>query len=68
MHVHLREAEVGDVRGLEGAQHLVLVHFAGAKLLEQPGCFSGCHKLTMPENHHAVTRENKFAPLLDYGN
>ena len=55
--VHLRKAEVGHRRGLEGAQDLVAAHAAGAELFQQAGGFGSCHALTMPQESALVTRE-----------
>ena len=49
MHVHLREAEVGDRRGLEGAQNLVAADAAGAKLFEESDSFRRGHGGRMPQ-------------------
>jgi hypothetical protein len=58
MCVHLREAEVGDGRGLEGAQHLVPACLAGAKFLQQTDCFNGSHAPKIAQKPLAVTPES----------
>ena len=60
--VHLREAEVGEGRGLEGAQHLVPAGFAGAKFLQQSNCFNGSHGMKIAQKPRAVTPENNLNP------
>ena len=55
--VHLRETEVGHRRGLEGAENLCARDFPGAKLVQQAGGFGSCHRVTMPHELPAVTRE-----------
>ena len=63
--VHLREAEVGEGRGLEGAQHLVPVGFASAKFLQQTNCFNGSHGMKIPQKPRAVTPESKGGEIFD---
>ena len=55
--VDLGEAEIGDGRGLEGAQDFVARNFSGAKLLQQLNGSGGCHGCRMPDGAGSVTRE-----------
>jgi len=57
MRVHLRETEISDRRGLEGAQDFFRRDFSRAKLCEQLGGLGRCHRRTMPHELAAVTRE-----------
>jgi hypothetical protein len=58
MCVHLREAEVGEGRGLKGTQHLVPACLAGAKFLQQTDCFNGSHAPKIAQKPLAVTPES----------
>ena len=57
MRVHLRETEVGDRSGLEGAQDFFLRDFSGAKLFEQLGGLGRCHRRKLHHEMRTVTRE-----------
>ena len=57
VHVHLRETEVGDRRGLKCAQDFFARNYSGAELFQQADGFSNGHAMTMPQECAPVTRE-----------
>ena len=64
MGVHLGKAEVGDGRGLEGAQHGFAGRAAGAKIFQQLAGFGSCHWRSMPRKVRLVTREKWLGSYL----
>src|ERR1035441_1376110 len=57
VHVHLRETEVGDRRGLKCAQDFFARNCSGAELFKQADGFSNGHAMTMPQECAPVTWE-----------
>jgi len=56
--VHLREAEIGGRRGLEGAQDFFAWDFSGAEKFEQLGGLGCCHGRKLHHEPATVTWEN----------